>query len=102
MGVAQTAHRNHEQAKALTRHKMEHRMGAPQGLMQRIIGGGFMLVIGVIMLGFLFSLDIVSNNSGPFSEQLGTIETVLGAALTFAVLGLLALAGSYAYSMFGG
>lgn len=76
------------------------RMAATQGMMQRIIGGGFMLVIGIIMLGFLFDLQLVNNFSGPFSDQLNTVETVLGAAIVFSVLGLLALAGVYAYSMF--
>jgi len=76
------------------------RMGVSQALMQNIIGGGFMLVIGIIMLGFLFDLDLVSNFSGPFSDQLSTVETVMGAAIVFAVLGVLAMAGVYAYSMF--
>lgn len=77
-----------------------HRMAVSEGLMERIIGGGFMLVIGIIMLGFLFDLDLVANFSGPFADQLSTVETVLGAAIVFAVLGILALAGVYAYSMF--
>lgn len=77
-----------------------HQMAVSQGLMERIIGGGFMLVIGIIMLGFLFDLDLVGNFSGPFADQLNTVETVLGAAIVFAVLGILALAGVYAYSMF--
>lgn len=76
------------------------RMSVGQGLMENIIGGGFMLVIGIIMLGFLFDLNLVSNFSGPFASQLDTVETVLGAAIVFAVLGILALAGVYAYSMF--
>jgi len=78
----------------------KQRMGVSQALMQNIIGGGFMLVIGIIMLGFLFDLDLVSNFSGPFSDQLSTVETVMGAAIVFAVLGVLAMAGVYAYSMF--
>jgi hypothetical protein len=76
------------------------RMAITDGLMERVIGGGFMLVIGIIMLGFLFDLDLVSNFSGPFADQLSTVETVLGAAIVFSVLGILALAGVYAYSMF--
>lgn len=92
-------HRNAKQ-NALAARDRVHRMGASQGMMQRIIGGGFIMVIGIIMLGFLFDLDLVSNFSGPFSDQLDTVETVLGAAIVFAVLGILAMAGVYAYSMF--
>jgi len=80
--------------------EFRRQMAASNGLMQRIIGGGFMLVIGIIMLGFLFDLDLVANFSGPFADQLSTVETVLGAAIVFAVLGILAMAGVYAYSMF--
>jgi len=80
--------------------EFSHRMGMSNALMENIIGGGFMLVIGIIMLGFLFDLDLVDNFSGPFASQLDTVETVLGAAIVFAVLGVLALAGVYAYSMF--
>lgn len=86
-------------AEAINR-QASSRMGVSQALMQNIIGGGFMLVIGIIMLGFLFDLDLVSNFSGPFADQLNTVETVMGAAIVFAVLGVLAMAGVYAYSMF--
>lgn len=97
--VEQSLDRNADPADAL-REQFGMRMSMSQGLMENIIGGGFMLVIGIIMLGFLFDLDLVSNFSGPFADQLGTVETVLGAAIIFAVLGVLALAGVYAYSMF--
>jgi len=100
MGFVESSTESIDEAGVMARRKKRSRMGATQGMMQRIIGGGFMLVIGIIMLGFLFDLDLVSNFSGPFSDQLSTVETVLGAAIVFSVLGLLALAGVYAYSMF--
>lgn len=67
-----------------------------------LVGGAFALVIGIILTGFLFDMDLVANFSGPFSSQLDTIQTVLGAAFTFAGLAMLAYAGSIAWSMFGG
>lgn len=67
-----------------------------------LVGGTFALVIGIILTGFLFDLDLVANFSGPFSDQLNQLETVLGAAFTFAGLAMLAYAGSIAWSMFGG
>lgn len=78
------------------------RMSATSGLMDRIIGGGFAFVIGIIMLNFLFGLELVNNSSGPFASQLDTIQQVIGAALILGVLGILALAGYYARSMLGG
>jgi len=78
------------------------RMNAGSGLMDRVIGAGFAFVIGVIMLNFLFGIDLVSNSSGPFSDQLTTIEEVIGAAIVLGALGILALAGYYARSMMGG
>lgn len=96
MGLVQSAERRVEQTSQATR----SRMSVTNGLMERVIGGGFMLVIGIIMLGFLFGLDLVANFSGPFASQIQTVEQVLGAAIIFAVLGILALAGVYAYSMF--
>ena len=100
MGLVERTSDSIDEARSMARRKKEQRMGATQGMMQRIIGGGFMLVIGIIMLGFLFNLSLVNNFSGPFSSQLDTVQTVLGAAIVFSVLGLLALAGVYAYSMF--
>lgn len=67
-----------------------------------LVGGAFALVIGIILTGFLFGMDLVANFSGPFSTQLTTLQTVLGAAFTFAGLAMLAYAGSIAWSMFGG
>ena len=102
MGLVKSAERSVAQNDSVTGigRDMSHRMAITDGLMERVIGGGFMLVIGIIMLGFLFDLDLVANFSGPFADQLDTVETVLGAAIVFAVLGVLALAGVYAYSMF--
>lgn len=103
MGLVESTKHSIEQEDTLAgaiEREAAHRMGVSNGLMENIIGGGFMLVIGIIMLGFLFDLDLVANFSGPFADQLDTVETVLGAAIVFAVLGVLALAGVYAYSMF--
>jgi len=87
---------------ALSAYRRGHRMSATSGLMDRIIGGGFAFVIGIIMLNFLFGLEMVNNSSGPFASQLDTIENVIGAAIILGVLGILALAGYYARSMLGG
>lgn len=105
MAVAQQANARLAQSDSFAdamNKEFAHRMAISQGLMERLIGGGFMLVIGIIMLGFLFDLDLVANFSGPFADQLSTVETVIGAAIVFAALGILALAGVYAYSMFRG
>jgi len=77
-------------------------MSATSGLMDRIIGGGFAFVIGIIMLNFLFGIELVNNSSGPFADQLSTVENVIGAAIVLGALGILALAGYYARSMLGG
>lgn len=91
-----------ETARGAANAKRRKKMSASSGLMDRIIGGGFAFVIGIIMLNFLFGLDLVNNSSGPFANQLDTIEQVIGAALILGVLGILALAGFYARSMLGG
>jgi len=78
------------------------RMNASSGLMDRIIGGAFGFVIGIIMLNFLFGLSLVNDSNGTFSEQLTTVEQVIGAAIVLGALGILALAGYYARSMLGG
>jgi len=78
------------------------RMRQSSGMMDRIIGAAFAFVIGIIMLNFLFSLDIVGNSSGPFADQLSTVQQVIGAAIVLAVLGILALAGFYARRMLDG
>jgi tetrahydromethanopterin S-methyltransferase subunit F len=70
------------------------------GMVNRIVGGIFAVVLGVIMLNVLLTLDIVNNSSGPFANVFNTIESVGGAALIFIVLGFLAAAGGVAVSMF--
>jgi len=87
---------------AYDEYKRLYRMNAGSGLMDRVIGAGFAFVIGVIMLNFLFGIDLVANSTGPFSDQLTTIEEVIGAAIVLGALGILALAGYYARSMMGG
>jgi len=78
------------------------RFNANSGLMDRVIGAGFAFVIGIIMLNFLFGIELVNNSSGPFADQLSTVENVIGAAIVLGALGILALAGYYARSMLGG
>lgn len=91
MGLTQTAKK-----------RFGKRMNAGSGLMDRVIGAGFAFVIGIIMLNFLFDLELVNNSSGPFASQLTTVENVIGAAIVLGALGILALAGFYARSMLGG
>ena len=96
---------SNDHAKTRRRSLGEQWSKMPQGIrvmVGTLVGGAFALVIGIILTGFLFDMDLVSNFSGPFSEQLDTIQTVLGAAFTFSGLAMLAYAGSIAWSMFGG
>lgn len=101
MAFAEAAMNKAETAMEFGRAKSQ-RMNAGSGLMDRVIGAGFAFVIGIIMLNFLFSLDLVANGSGPFQDQLGTVENIIGASIVLGALGILALAGYYARSMLGG
>jgi hypothetical protein len=101
-GETELAESGHHKASGFAGLAKATRMNAGSGLMDRVIGAGFAFVIGVIMLNFLFGIDLVANSSGPFSSQLTTIEEVIGAAIVLGALGILALAGYYARSMMGG
>ena len=70
------------------------------GMINQIVGGIFAIALGLVLLNQLFAVDIVNTADGPFSSTFNTVESVGGAALTFAVLGMLALAGGTAVRMF--
>ncbi|QKG91686.1 hypothetical protein HPS36_02055 [Halorubrum salinarum] len=74
------------------------------GMINEIVGGIFAIALGLVLLNQLFSIGIIETENGsytgPFGNVFGTIESVGGAALTFAVLGMLALAGGTAVRMF--
>jgi hypothetical protein len=70
------------------------------GMINEIVGGIFAIALGLVLLSQLFQVDIVNTTDGPFSGTFDTVESVGGASLTFAVLGMLALAGGTAVRMF--
>ncbi|QKG91685.1 hypothetical protein HPS36_02050 [Halorubrum salinarum] len=70
------------------------------GMINEIVGGIFAIALGLVLLNQLFQVSIVNTSDGAFSGTFDTVESVGGAALTFAVLGMLALAGGTAVRMF--
>jgi hypothetical protein len=70
------------------------------GMINEIVGGIFAIALGLVLLSQLFQVGIVNNDTGPFNSTFDTVESVGGASLTFAVLGMLALAGGTAVRMF--
>jgi hypothetical protein len=72
------------------------------GMTERIAGGVMAIAIVAIVLNELFTLDLVSNTSGPFSGLINSVENVGTAALTLVVLGFLAAAGGAVLTMFRG
>lgn len=72
------------------------------GMTERIAGGVMAIAIVAIVLNELFTLDLVSNTSGPFSGLISSVENVGTAALTLVVLGFLAAAGGAVLTMFRG
>ena len=70
------------------------------GMINEIVGGIFAIALGIVLLNQLFEVEIIDTASGPFSETFSTVESIGGAALIFAVLGMLALAGGTAVRMF--
>jgi len=70
------------------------------GMINEIVGGIFAIALGLVLLNQLFSVSIVDTANGSFAGTFSTVESVGGAALTFAVLGMLALAGGTAVRMF--
>jgi len=70
------------------------------GMINEIVGGIFAIALGLVLLNQLFAVDIINSTDGPFSSTFDTVESVGGAAMIFAVLGMLALAGGTAVRMF--
>lgn len=70
------------------------------GMINEIVGGIFAIALGLVLLNQLFQVDVVDTANGSFSGTFDTVQSVGGAALTFAVLGMLALAGGTAVRMF--
>jgi len=70
------------------------------GMINEIVGGIFAIALGLVLLNQLFAVNIVDTANGSFAGTFDTVESVGGAALTFAVLGMLALAGGTAVRMF--
>jgi len=70
------------------------------GMINEIVGGIFAIALGLVLLNQLFEVSIINTADGAFSGTFSTVESIGGAALTFAVLGMLALAGGTAVRMF--
>jgi hypothetical protein len=74
------------------------------GMINEIVGGVFAIALGIVLLNQLFDIGLITQTNGtydgPFGSIFGTVESVGGAALIFAVLGMLALAGGTAVRMF--
>lgn len=91
----------HEEGQKHVDHSTMNQMGG--GAIDRIIGAGVTIAIGAVILNFVLTMDIVANSTGPLGTFLtGTLPDTLVAALTFAVLGLIALAGGMALRMLRG
>jgi len=72
------------------------------GTVRVILGAMIGLAVGIVVLNQVFSLDSVSNSSGPFASVIDQIENVGGAALGLIVIGLLVAAANQIMSFFGG
>jgi hypothetical protein len=70
------------------------------GMINEIVGGIFAIALGLVLLNQLFAVSIVDTANGSFAGTFDTVESVGGAAIIFAVLGMLALAGGTAVRMF--
>jgi len=69
----------------------------------RVIGGGMIgIAVLVIVLNEMFSLQSISNTSGPFTSVIDSLETTGGAALGLLVIGFLVLAANRIMGFFGG
>lgn len=68
----------------------------------RLIAGAMIgLSVLIIVLNEVFSLDQISNSSGPFSDVTDSLESTGGAALGLLVVGLLVVAANAVMSFFG-
>ncbi|MDB2293726.1 hypothetical protein PM085_15825 [Halorubrum ezzemoulense] len=72
------------------------------GTVRVILGAMIGLAVGIVVLNEVFSLQSVSNSTGPFSEVITQIENIGGAALGLIVIGLLVAAANQIMSFFGG
>ena len=85
--------------------KLERRTGfASANIMRtvRVLGGAMIgISILVVVLNSVFSLDQISNTSGPFGDVIDSLRTTGGAALGLLVFGLLVLAANQVMGFFG-
>lgn len=74
-------------------------MTLAQSLTAKSIGKGLMTIaLVVVVLNQLFTLDVISNTTGPFSGLITTVENLGTAALTLVVLGFIILGAAVAMS----
>jgi len=68
----------------------------------RLIGGAMIgIAVMVVVLNELFSLDAISNSSGPFSGITDQLSTIGVSAITLLVIGLLVVAANRIMGFFG-
>lgn len=68
----------------------------------RVIGGAMIgLAVLVVVLNQVFTLDSISNGSGPFQSVITSLENTGGAALGLLVIGLLVVAANRIMGFFG-
>jgi len=69
----------------------------------RVLGGSMIgIAILVVVLNEVFSLNQISNSSGPFASVIESLQTTGGAALGLLVIGLLVLGANRVMGFFGG
>ena len=69
----------------------------------RVIGGAMIgIAVLTVVLGEIFTLDQISNNTGPFSGVIDSLESTGVAALSLLVIGLLVAAANRVMGFFGG
>jgi len=69
----------------------------------RVLGGGMIgIAVLVIVLNEMFTLDAISNSTGPFASVIDSLESTGGAALGLLVIGFLVLAANRIMAFFGG
>jgi len=68
----------------------------------RVIGGAMIgISVLVVVLNEVFSLDAISNSSGPFSGVIDQLTGIGGAALGLLVIGILVLGANRVMGFFG-
>jgi ABC-type sulfate transport system permease subunit len=68
----------------------------------RVIGGAMIgLAVLVVVLNQVFTLDSISNGSGPFQDVITSLESTGAAALSLLVIGLLVLGANRVMGFFG-